>query len=133
MSKVAFRREAEKACRKKDEFEMKEEMDKLKKMERLKMENCEIKEYMRKESLKSVRETFRMRVMMIDWVKGNYKNRYRQQGLICEGCWEEEVETQSHLTVCEAYQDLREGRDMESDSDLVGFFREVLARRNMLG
>ena len=31
MSKVALRREVEKACRMKDELEMKEEMDKLKK------------------------------------------------------------------------------------------------------
>ena len=72
----------------KDEFKVKEEMDKFKKTNILKNENCETKEYMRKESHKKVRETFRMKLMMINWMKGSYTKRYKEKDLICNGCME---------------------------------------------
>ena len=41
-----------------------------------------------------------------------------------------EVDTQAHAMMCTAYADLRDGKDMSNDSDLVNFFRRVLERRD---
>ena len=56
---------------------------------------------------------------MVERVKGNFKGV--------------EVEYQSHVVKCEAYKDLREGKDTRQVSDLVKFFREVQARRELQG
>ena len=54
---------------------------------------------------------------------------YKQDGISCEGCGIE-VDTQAHAMICPAYADLRDGKDMGNDSDLVNFFRRVLERRD---
>ena len=43
---------------------------------------------------------------------------------MCDGC-QKTVETQTHVIFCPAYTKLREGRDIQSDKDLVNYFREV--------
>ena len=43
-----------------------------------------------------------------------------------------EEESNSHVMVCSEYNDLRDGRDLKSNNDLVGFFRDVMARREKL-
>ena len=48
--------------------------------------------------------------------------------MICLGC-RVEKETNSHVTECVAYADLLVGRDLQDDGDLVGFYRDVMARR----
>ena len=39
-------------------------------------------------------------------------------------------DTQQHVMECEAYDDLRLGKDLDSDQDLVDYFRQVIARRS---
>jgi hypothetical protein len=43
----------------------------------------------------------------------------------CESC----IVSQSNILYCPAYKDLREGRTLSSDDDIVSYFREVLAFR----
>ena len=38
-------------------------------------------------------------------------------------------DTQLHVLVCGAYADLRVGKELEKDSDMVVYFREVVRRR----
>ena len=40
------------------------------------------------------------------------------------------MDYQSHSMECAAYEDLREGLDMEKDQDLVTFFKKVMDRRS---
>ena len=90
--------------------------------------DCELKDYMQQKSLKDVRDTFRTRVQLVEGIKGNFKNRYREEDRCCNGC-EVAEDTQPHVLICEAYSDLREGKYLKRDADMVEYFREVLARR----
>ena len=127
MGKNGFKKLIDGACKTKDEEMMKAGMKG--KLERLKQEDCKIKEYMNLKSLKEVRDTFRMRTQLVEGFKGNFKNMYKHASLSCEGCGME-VDTQAHAMMCTAYADLRDGKDMSNDSDLVNFFRRVLERRD---
>ena len=53
-------------------------------------------------------------------------------------CWESaagcpELDSQEHIKVCLGYSDLRVGKDLTDDSDLVTFFRQVIQRREDKG
>ena len=43
------------------------------------------------------------------------------------------IETQSHILWCPAYQELRAGKSINSDSDLVNYITDVLKIRVNLG
>ena len=98
------------------------------KMKRLVNDNCLLKEYMHQKSLKDVRDTFRARTQFVKGIKGNFKNRFRNSDIQYQGCKSVE-DSQLHVLVCGAYGDLRVGKDLEKDSDMVDFFREVVRRR----
>ena len=42
-------------------------------------------------------------------------------------------EDQVHLSFCDGYADLKLGKDLEEESDLVDFYRLVMARREQEG
>ena len=128
LSKGAYRRVVDSACRELDEKEMKEGMAGKTKLERLVNDDCLLKDYMNKKSLKDVRDTFRARTQLVEGIKGNFKNRHRNSDLQCQGCKSVE-DTQLHVLVCAAYGDLRVGKDLEKDDDMVDYFREVVRRR----
>ena len=48
----------------------------------------------------------------------------------CTGCGY--VDSQAHILWCPAYQELREGKSLSSDIDLVEYYRKVLAIRDKL-
>ena len=72
---------------------------------------------------------FSLRTMMID-LKGNDKNdkTYKAEKLRCDAC-KNDIETQSHVLVCPAYDELREGLVIENVDDQVKYFRKVLKKR----
>ena len=51
----------------------------------------------------------------------------------CESCMAGAIEIQSHILYCEAYKPLREGESLDSDKDLVEYFRKVMEIRDKLG
>ena len=63
------------------------------------------------------------------WTK-NMKN-YRQELWICDSC-ETSIESQSHMLWCPAYQQLRAGKDLNSDNDLVDYMKKVMQFRQEL-
>ena len=128
LSKGAYRKLVDGACRELDEKEMKEGMAGKTKLERLANDDCLLKEYMNQKSLKDVRDTFRARTQLWEGIKGNFKNRFKNSDLQCQGCKSME-DSQLHVLVCGAYGDLRVGKDLEKDSDMVDYFREVVRRR----
>ena len=40
------------------------------------------------------------------------------------------LDTQEHIMSCPGYSDLREGKNLLSDADLVSYFQQVLQRRS---
>jgi hypothetical protein len=117
----------EKACILKDEKELKLKMGK--KTEKLKEEDCRRKDYMDNKCLADVRSIFRVRTNMVEGFRGSFQNMHRNTSLDCVGCGRE-VDYQAHSMECPAYDDLREGLDMEKDQDLVTYFRKVMDRRS---
>ena len=65
---------------------------------------------------------------MID-LKANIKNKYKSTNVNFDVCDIAEVESQTHVMSCPGYEELRMGKDMEMNGDLVQYFREVLLAR----
>ena len=53
---------------------------------------------------------------MVEGIKGNFKNLYRDKDMRCQGCMVE-VDMQSHVLQCKAYDDLRVDMDLMKDED----------------
>ena len=121
----------EKASKDQAEVEIKEEIERgnYSKMKDVKNEDFAMKEYMKMKSIENARTMFRIRSKMVD-VKFNYKNDYRYSHELwkCEGC-KSAVETQSHIMYCPAFANLREGKNIDSDLDLVQYFNQVMILR----
>ena len=76
---------------------------------------------------------------MTPTVKMDFMNDeiFKMQMWICEGCAKlsynkntmGKLDTQQHILVCEGYSDLREGKELDKDQDLVGYFQAVIRRR----
>ena len=82
---------------------------------------------------------------MVQSVRGNFKERYRKKNLpiTCQSCkasndnnapvddTEKPMDTQTHLLEeCVAFDDIRNEFDLQTETGLVGFFKEVIKRRN---
>ena len=87
-----------------------------------------VKNYMMEKSMADARLTFRLRTEMVD-VKDNMRSKYKGAKVNCEACNLEVAESQVHVMVCPGYVELRVGKDMQKDKDLVSYFREVLLTR----
>ena len=48
-------------------------------------------------------------------------------------CKDSVLEKQEHLGQCKGYEDLRIGRDLDNDRDLIEFYRLVMERREERG
>ena len=128
MTKEAYKKVVRTACKEFDEREMKAGMEGRTKLEKFCQDDCNLKEYMRQKSLRDVRDTFRTRTQLLEGFKGNFRNKYKDGDMRCEGCLQDE-DTQPHVMLCTAYEDIRGSKDMSKDEDIVEYFREVLVRR----
>ena len=65
--------------------------------------------------------------------KFNYKNEPANRGSLwlCHSC-QSSIETQSHVLWCPAYAELREGKDIYNDNDLIEYIKKVLELRDKL-
>ena len=85
MSKLFYKNLVEKACVQKDEQDMKAGMVGKTKLENLLKDDCKTKDKMGLKSLHDVRDIFRARTNMLEGIKGNHKNMYRDQDMKCGG------------------------------------------------
>ena len=85
-----------------------------------------VQEYFSDKSVESVRMGFKVRSQMVPEIPGNFKNKYKHEGLNRKYCYKEEIMTQSHCLVWPAWAELRRGPDIR---DLVKFFRKLLDER----
>ena len=65
---------------------------------------------------------------MVD-IKDNMRNKCKGTSVNCDACNMDVAESQVHVMACPGYRDLRVGKDMMMDGDLVNYFREVLLLR----
>ena len=72
---------------------------------------------------------FSLSTKMIN-LKGNYKTDkiYKAEKLRCDTC-KNYIDIQSHVLVCLAYEELKEGLDIENVDDQEKYFHEVLKKR----
>ena len=106
----------------KNEKEIISKMKTLRKLEHLTEEPFECKDYIKELNLEQIRMKFRLRTKMVK-TKMNMKNL--DANWLCNSC-ETAIDNQSHLIWCPAYTKLREGKNLESDKDLIDYFTKVL-------
>ena len=62
----------------------------------------------------------------------NPRSRYMADLWRCDSC-RSEVDTQSHVLHCPAYNSLREDKDMNNFDHLVKYYSEVMSIRSKMG
>ena len=88
----------------------------------MKQELFEIKPYMKNLHLSEARDKFRLRSFMTRTVKTNFSSDKKFMGDLWT-CWHcPNIDSQSHIRICPAYTDLRKGKDLDNDHDLVLYF-----------
>ena len=106
--------------------DMKEEIEKSKKMDKVKHEDfTNEQKYMHNKSIDSSRTQLRIRLEMLESFKDNYRTKYRTLGrgeedrdpaLACGDCGQSR-DSQSHCLVCPAWQEgEKERKDQEKDT-----------------
>ena len=127
-----FKNISKKKISSENEKQLRQRMKKYKKMDELKDEKFEIKDYLKSMNLNQIRSHFKYRTKMLK-VKFNYKNvnAYSHSNWLCDSC-EKAVDTQSHILWCPAYKNLREGKDINSDDDLMEYIGKVMTIREKL-
>ena len=106
----------------------------VRKIKVMKMEECRMKDYVKRGTLYSVRKMWEVRSYMLK-VAGNYPGhrKYEVTGWQCQACNQEVREDQDHLAHCTGYSDLLEGKDISNDEDMLNFFSLVMNRREEMG
>ena len=114
--------------------ELKIKIDKLDKLKNSEMsqEDFQTKDYLKNTKMEEARTNFKMRTEMLNF-KFNYKsNPINSTNLwMCDSC-QTSIETQSHILWCPSYSELREGKDISKDSDVIEYFQKVLKIREKL-
>ena len=83
---------------------------------------------------------------MVNTIRGNFKQKYRKKNLsfTCQSCKEirkntnpeaeKPTDTQLHvLEECEAFDDIRQEIDINSDTGIVEYFKEIVKRQIQAG
>ena len=83
---------------------------------------------MKSMKLRDARTLFRMRSGMIN-AKMNMKSNtsYSMDLWRCDDC--RSMDSQSHIIWCPAYAELREGKNLDCDLDLVAYYQQVMKLR----
>ena len=90
-----------------------------------------MKSYLVELTMEDTRMHFRLRTKMFTCKMNQASDRKNKATLWqCTGCGN--VDTQAHILWCPAYQDLRVGKSMKNDADLVDYYKKVLAIREKL-
>ena len=78
-------------------------------------------------NIEQSRMLFRIQTKMLE-LRVNMNGRY-ENNLSCEACSSSELESQTHVLNCPAYEELRYGLDLTKDKDMVIYFSQVMQLR----
>ena len=99
------------------------------KLEVMKREAYEEKTYLKEMPMYNARINFSLRARTFPCKMNTMNNpKFKADMWRCDSC-ESCIDSQSHILYCPAYKELREGRTLSSDDDIVSYFRDVLAIR----
>ena len=129
---IVSKREVQEAIFNHHYSEMKQEINKMKKLEPIKNEDfTEVQNYFLDKSIENGRMSFKIRSQMLENIPGNFKNKFRldKEKLKCQYCKSDQVMTQSHCLECTAWKDIKKDLDLTKIEDLVKFFKEMLSKR----
>ena len=133
-SKLKWKKLVKEEVWKKCETDLREEIKKLEKLVESKMsdEMFETKSYLKNMTLENARVKFKIRTEMLN-LKFNYKHMPQNEKTLwqCDSC-QSSIETQSHIMWCPAYRELRVGKDINDDNDLIEYVKKVMKIRENL-
>ena len=94
-------------------------------------EEYEIKDYVKDLNMHDARVNFKLRSKMFP-CKDNFRSDPVNVASkwLCKAC--EVVDSQSHILTCPAYQQLREGKSLDSEKDVIEYYRKVMVIRSKL-
>ena len=109
-------------------LDMKEDMEKYKKLEAIKNEDFrEAQQYMEFKSIDQARMAYRIRCKMVKSIKDNFKNSYSD--LACDNCQDGSLDSQSHAVMCPGWEEQRQGLELTNIKDMVVFFTRILKEK----
>ena len=119
------------AVEEKNGKDLKDSMEGMSKLEQMKNEEYLLKPYINEMSMQDARMQFRLRTRMLKFKMNQPSDKTNKATLWeCNGCVN--VDTQAHILWCPAYQELRVGKSLEEDADLVEYYRKVLLIREKM-
>ena len=132
ISKSQWKNMIKKEAKLQNEKHLCETIKKSSKLEIMKKEIYEEKSYITDMKMHDARVNFSLRSRMFN-CKMNYLNNpvFKAEMWRCDSC-QSCVDSQSHILYCPAYQQLREGKSLSSDQDIVSYchtrpYREISA------
>lgn len=83
-------------------------------------------------NISDARLKFKIRTEMIE-AKFNYKHDPINSACLwrCDSC-QSSIDTQDHIMWCPSYSELREGKNIKNDNDLIEYFQKVMKIREKL-
>ena len=133
-SKTVWKNLVKKSIRQKCENELKQELNEFIKLEKSKIseEQFIAKDYLKTMTLEDARTNFKIRTEMLN-LKFNYKHMPQNEKSLwlCDSC-QISIESQSHIMWCPAYSELRVGKNINDDKDLIEYVKKVLKIRENL-
>ena len=99
----------------------------MEKLKIMKEEIYEQKEYLDHLRLSQARTLFRVRTRTLKCKLNQSSDRRNMETLWRCQCGY--MDSQSHILYCPLYQDLREGKDINSDVDIADYFKAVMRIR----
>ena len=124
-----FKNTVKKAIEKKNEEILRSEISQYSKLKHWEGDDYTRKDYLTELSLEEARLKFRIRCNMAEFAF-NFRNKpkYANNNWSCSSC-HQAIDTFSHAKWCPTNADLREGRNLDNDKDLVWYITQVLKRR----
>ena len=99
--------------------------------------------YLADMTVMDARLMFKIKTNMVPTVQMNFVSdeRFKQNFWTCSGCLHHSLpsllhgqrDTQQHILSCTGYANLRVGRNLDCEKDLVDYFRDVLQLRSSVG
>ena len=135
VSKLAWKRQVRRAITEVNKNDLLSQIrDKYEKLnyDSFKVETFSTQEYLKSLNVNDARLKFRIRSKMVKTVALNFSSdkKFSSKLWQCTHC--DRIDSQSHILACISYKQLREGKNLYSDKDLIQYFREVIALREKL-
>ena len=130
ITKKQLKSKIKEPCQNHNDAKLKQQIQTYKKMAALRDELKKDNTYFYRDHITNVRTLFRFRVDLFE-AKANFKNKYRNDTLLCDSC-ESKIDENTHVLHCPSYSKLRENKCLNNDSHLAEYLQKVIQIRMKL-